>query len=152
MRITILLLSLFLGATVGSAQSARPATPEKSEARAKVLERFDTNGDGQLDDAEKAAAKAARRGAEGQRTRRGKAVRGGERTGKGQRSGKRRGRRGRARGQGRQRALERFDTNGDGTLDETEREALRRAVQERRGEGGARRGRSNITRLKTSHA
>ncbi|MEL6779738.1 MAG: hypothetical protein AAFO06_21070, partial [Cyanobacteria bacterium J06597_16] len=47
----------------------------------------DTNGDGQLDDAEKAAAKAARRGAEGQRTRRGKAVRGGERTGKGQRSG-----------------------------------------------------------------
>ena len=77
--------------------------------RAKMLERFDTNHDGQIDDAERAAAREAREGQGGRRGHRGH-----------------RGRRGRAmRAIGHQLMLERFDADHSGRLDATECQAVK---------------------------
>lgn len=70
-----------------------------------ALERFDANGDGKLDDEERAAAR------EFMETRR------------------------RERGQRRQEALERFDSDGDGQLDAEERDAFRQWRWQQRGNG-----------------
>ncbi len=69
--------------------------------RARILETFDLDGDGVLDDSEKQALKEARTAC--------------RERGKDRRHGKR------------QAMLEQFDVNGDGTLDESERTAAREA-------------------------
>ncbi len=78
--------------------------------RARILERFDTNGDGVLDDSEKQATKEAR-------------------------TARREKRKDRRHGKRRQTILEQFDVNGDGMLDESERtaacEARRAKILER---------------------
>ena len=86
----------------------------KGDMRAKILEKFDTNNDGQLDETEKEALKKAmaERRASGE--------------GKGDRAG---------REDMHKKMLEKFDTNKDGKLDETEREALKKAMAERRASG-----------------
>lgn len=154
--------------------------PSKEE----ILKRFDTNGDGKLDETEKARlreAVEARRSELGKRKKEGK-VKGGRgearRQGEGQgaerraqreaRGGAKRELRrsergdtvkrerpqgeGNRRGQGarmgerqelreqrRQQLLQRFDVNGDGQLDQQERQALKTAMEQRRAAQGEQR-------------
>jgi EF hand len=107
--------TLFAGSAF--AQSEAPATPppaapgEEQPFRQRMLERFDTNHDGKLDDTERAAARAAWQ----------------------IRATERREVRDEIRAQlqeNRQAILARFDRNSDGKLDENERAELRQAWQE----------------------
>ncbi|MHC4819181.1 MAG: dockerin type I domain-containing protein, partial [Planctomycetota bacterium] len=75
----------------------------RERRHAKILEKFDANGDGELDETDRAAAREAFGGRRGHR--------GGKRA----------------------KILEKFDANGDGKLDEAERAELRKKLQERRG-------------------
>lgn len=77
----------------------------KPEANARLLERFDKDGDGKLSDAERAAAKAAMADRGGK---------GGEEM--------------------RAKLLKEFDKDGDGQLDEGERAAAKKAMEARRGD------------------
>ena len=102
-----LFLTVGLRAADADPTSAVPddqaATPKASAAhQAELLKRFDKNGDGKLDDTEKAAAKAEMQ------------KHGSERKGK-----------------MRERALELYDKNGDGKLDETERAAAMADIKSR---------------------
>ena len=90
---------------------------EKRAIRDSFMKRFDKNGDGKIDEAEKRAAREAfmkRRGGPGK-------------DGKG-RPGK-----GRPGQFDRAAILKQFDKNGDGKLDEAERQAAREAFMKRRG-------------------
>jgi Ca2+-binding EF-hand superfamily protein len=75
-------------------QETQPTQPALSPRQAAILKRFDKNGDGKLDENEKAAARAA-----------------GEK------------RRAAGKGKLHERILQRFDKNGDGVLDDAERTA-----------------------------
>ncbi len=77
-------------------------TAARESRRAKVLEHFDTNGDGVIDASEKEAIKKARK----------------------QRRGKRR-----------ERFLKQFDANGDGVLDDDEKKTARKARRHHRKAG-----------------
>lgn len=113
----------------------RDRSGERAERRQRILERFDANGDGRLDETERAALRAA---AEKMRAQRGEKQ--GRRDGqvRERREGAERKERGKAgeRAERRQRILERFDIDGDGQLNDLEREALRKAIEERRAERG----------------
>ncbi|MHC4837702.1 MAG: hypothetical protein ACYTF3_05905 [Planctomycetota bacterium] len=117
----------------------RDRSGERAERRQRILERFDANGDGRLDETERAALRAA---AEKMRAQRGEKQ--GRRDGqvRERREGAERkergeaGERGERRAERRQRILERFDIDGDGQLNDLEREALRKAIEERRAERG----------------
>lgn len=96
------------------------AAAQSDDRRARMLERFDTDGDGQLSDSERVAAREAR----GQN-----------------------GRRGADSEARRAEILGEFDADGDGQLNESERQALRESGKYRRGGRGGpegrRRGRDN---------
>ncbi len=98
--------------------------------RPEMIERFDTDGDGQLSPEEHEALRAAAQNRRGERAQRGPR---GERPEGNVHPGNRR----RPHGE-RPEMIERFDTDGDGQLSEAEREAARTAVQGRRGERGQR--------------
>jgi hypothetical protein len=91
-----------------------PDPAKRAEFRQKVLEKFDSNGNGQLDPDEREAARAAM-----QRRR----EQGG---GKGRQAGA-------ADPERRKKMLEKFDTDGDGKLSETERAASKEARAKRGG-------------------
>jgi hypothetical protein len=104
----ILTATLFAGSAFAQGEGpAAPAAPgEDHPFRQRLLERFDTNHDGQLDATERAAARA-----EWQMHRAGEKMR--------------------ARFEARRKeVLARFDRNGDGHLDEIERQELRQAWQD----------------------
>jgi hypothetical protein len=93
-----------------------PDPAKRAEFRQKVLEKFDANGNGQLEPDEREAAKAAM-----QRRRE-------------QGGGKGQGRQaGAADPERRKKMLEKFDTDGDGKLSETERAAAKEARAKRGG-------------------
>ena len=136
-RHTLLLAALLAGLT--SIASAQEQTDDKKKQRpererTELIKKFDKNGDGKLDEAER---KAAREHAGKQRAKRrengdtppARGKRGGEtppNKGKGRRRGQRRG------GADRAAMMKQFDKNGDGKLDDTERAALRKHVTEQR--------------------
>ena len=84
---------------------------KKGDMRKKIMEKFDTNKDGKLDETEKAALKKAME----------------ERRANGEGKGKK--------GDKRKKIMEKFDTNKDGKLDEAEKAALKKAMEERRANG-----------------
>ena len=87
----------------GKARPGGKGRPELSpEAKAKILERFDTDKDGKLDDTERAEARKSM----------------GDRGGKGEPSPEMRAK-----------MLERFDKDGDGELNEAERAEARKAME-----------------------
>lgn len=113
-------------------QNGKGGLQEKAQ---ELRKRFDTNGNGKLDPQEMAAARQAMQ-AKGFPGMPGKGPLGkpnGPLNGKGQGDGN---------GPGREAMLKRFDANGDGKLDETERAAVRKAMEER-GLGGPGKGPGN---------
>lgn len=85
--------------------------PSREEMRAKMLAKFDEDGDGKLSEAERAEARKAHGGKGGP---------GGP--GKGRPS--------------REMILKKFDKDGDGMLNDAEKAELKKAMAERRKEGG----------------
>jgi Ca2+-binding EF-hand superfamily protein len=104
--------TLFLSFGLRAADAAKPANDMKSTRAAEMLKRFDKNGDGKLDDDERAEAKDAmlREQMDRQATR--AAALGGSEA-------------------ERAKMLERFDKNHDGRLDDEERAAAEKAGRER---------------------
>jgi len=134
--LTICCILLAFGAVL--AQPANAQRPERKKARARMLERFDKDGDGRLDKEERAAARGAAK--KMREKRRGGDARRGDR--------RRRGGGDRPRRQNREQLKKRFDANDNGKLEPAERRrmaaAIRKFRQERRlgppGPKGPRRG------------
>lgn len=105
-------LALGLAITFPQALSAaqgdgtEPQTRQRGPGSEAFMERFDTDGDGQISETEKQNARDTLK-TEGKRP-------------------------GRNQEERRQKMLEKFDTNGDGQLDETERNAARQAMMIKR--------------------
>lgn len=125
---------LLVPTPANAAENGKPGTsgrPDRAELRKMLLEKFDSDGDGQLNQQERAAARKAReeRRAAGQQ---------GPGQGKRRRPGAAGGNNGQAgnRADFRKRLLDRFDTDGDGKLNETERKAARSEMRSKRGMRG----------------
>ncbi len=101
-----------------------PQGPQGAEGReamkAQMLEKFDTDGDGKLDETERKAAGEAMRKSRGGEGRQGRASFGQDREAM------------------KAQLLEKFDADGDGKLDETERKAAGDAMRSKRGPRGDR--------------
>jgi hypothetical protein len=110
----------------GKGNKGQAANPQK---RQQMMARIDTNGDGMIDDTERAAAKAMR----GQR-RGGSGGGAGKRGGKGGAGGKHGGKSSNPADKAarRQKMMARFDTNGDGQLDANEKAAAQAFRAQRR--------------------
>ena len=111
-RTTILTLAVGLTLSVPSLaqEDGKKGDPAAKRPSPEQIKRFDKNGDGKLDEAEREAMREAAE------------KKGGE-------DGAKR----------RQEILERFDKNGDGELDEAERKAMREAIEKERSEGAGKR-------------
>ena len=119
-------MTMWLGAVAdaapgqGKAKGARPQGKGDGKGiPAEILKRFDKDGDGKLNDAERDAAKKARE----------------ERGGKPGQPG-RPGQPGGGDGKMREEVLKRFDKNGDGKLNDEEKAAAKKAHDERGGGDG----------------
>ena len=141
-------LSLTLGFAIalGQAAFAQPAErpprggerPDREALRKQILERFDKNKDGELDEEEREAARDAFR--RGERPRDQPRAEGSPSSAPSRGSRSRGGRGGRgSRGQ-RIQLLPQFDKDGDGILNKAERVEARKFVLEKRGGGGERGG------------
>lgn len=148
--LSILILLGSAGANELCAQEKAPRDqrPDREAMRQQVLERFDLDGDGQLNQQEREAMHAAR----SKRSQEQGAQRQGRSQGQDRAQGRRRGAQGQEgqRGQGgqrRQRAeqghrptreqvLQRFDADGDGQLNKAERQTMHQAMQQQRAERG----------------
>jgi hypothetical protein len=117
------LLAIF---TTGVVQAEGKKPAEQGSLSKAIVDRFDTNGNGQIDDDEAAAART-------------------------QLGGKGRGDRAKGAGKNgpdgnekrREAMLKRFDANGNGQLDPPEREAAKAAMEKLRGEKGKGKGKGN---------
>lgn len=111
-------------AQAADAPGKKGQRPGGGDFKAKLLEKFDTNKDGQLSDAEKQAARAEFEKRKGE-------------TGKG---GPGKGGPGRGFGKGgpggfdREALMKKLDKNGDGKLDDAEKQAAREAFGKKRAE------------------
>ena len=141
-------LSLTLGFAIALSQAAfaQPAErpprggerPDREALRKQILERFDKNKDGELDEEEREAARDAFRRGERPRDQPRAEGRPSSPPSRGSRSRGGRGGRG-SRGQ-RIQLLPQFDKDGDGILNKAERVEARKFVLEKRGGGGERGG------------
>lgn len=114
-------LLLTLSPSRARAEDAAAKEPGRAKAfKARLLERFDANKDGQLDDAEKAEARKA---FEGMRRRGGTDGRRGRRPGARGHGGSK------LAGAGMRKMLEKFDADKDGRLNEAERGEARAALE-----------------------
>jgi Ca2+-binding EF-hand superfamily protein len=114
-RFALLILGGCFGLAASQPVFAAPGEDngKRAELRQKVLQKFDKNGNGQLDPDEKEAAKEAMHKRREQGGRKGPG-------GQGEPDPERR-----------QKLLEKFDTDGDGKLSETERAAAKEARAKR---------------------
>ena len=109
--LVVVALTMLVGAVAdavpgqGKAKGARPQGKGNGQMQAEILKRFDKDGDGKLNDTERAAAKKAHEERGGQPG-------GGD-------------------GKMREEILKRFDKDGDGKLNEEERAAAKKAHEER---------------------
>ena len=119
--------------------------PKNGEMRAKLVERFDANKDGMLDESERAAAKAACQEKKGEMAAKILAKHPELDTNGDGKLDKEEAEAGRAARQAKFKekhpeAFAKIDTNGDGTIDHSERKAARKHCGEGRGEHGKGRG------------
>lgn len=125
--VTLLIAALLMSSAPVPAQDQAPGQAGNQGERQRLLQRFDTNGDGQLDETERQAAQQARQ----------KMITKFDANGDGQLDDGERQVARQARQQRRQRMLQHFDTDGDGQLNDAERQQARQMRQQRgRGEGG----------------
>ena len=112
--LVVVALTMLVGAVAdaapgqGKAKGARPQGKGNGQMHAEILKRFDKDGDGKLNDTERAAAKKAH-----------------------EERGGRPGQPGGGDGKMREEILKRFDKDGDGKLNEEERAAAKKAHEER---------------------
>lgn len=113
------------GVMPGRNMSAEERAAVRENVRRRILERFDTDKDGQLSEEERAAARdqMGSRRPHGERAHRPQGPAGNAHPGNRRRPHSER-----------PEMIQRFDTDGNGELNEAEREALRTAVQNRRRE------------------
>lgn len=130
---SLLAATLFLvSGSAATAQDKKPVDQSRAQQREATLKKFDADGDGKLNPAERAAAREAM-----QKLRKG--------------PGERPGFKPQAKGGPRDPAFQRgylmgkFDANGDGKLDETERAAAKAAMEQRLRTGAER----QLERLKS---
>ena len=120
----IMILSMVLGALPMMAQEAdqkdTPETGGREAHRARLIKKFDKDGDGKLNEEEKA---------EMQKFIEERRKNGGAHGGRG--NGKRK------------ELIDKFDKDGDGKLSEEEKAEMQKFIEERRKNGGARGGRGN---------
>ena len=117
-------------------RSPKNNAPDNAQRRARILERFDQNGNGKLDPDERAAAikelqsrRNDQRGKPGQgKSDQGKSDRGKSRQGQSRQGKSDQGKSGDRRSQ----ILEEFDKNGNGQLDPEEKQAAIKAMRDRR--------------------
>lgn len=137
------LLVLALPARAGQGEGGRPHGNLPPEMKKEILARFDKNGDGKLDEAERQAAKEALKERFGQRLQgmKEKLLAKFDKDGDGKLSPEeRQAAREYAKehiGELAPQVIQRFDKNGDGKLDEAERQAAKEALHQRlQGHGG----------------
>lgn len=130
MKKTALLIGLALLPLSFAQGEDAPSGPRAGAGmRAKVLEKFDADGDGKLSDEERAAAKAAREAKGNASPRQNGAGAGAKQGGPKGKNGA--GQMGAKRGaQMRERILQKFDADGDGKLNEEERAAAKAAREQ----------------------
>ena len=112
--LVVVALTMLLGTVADAAPGqgkAKGARPQGKGIPAEILKRFDKDGDGKLNDAERAAAKKAH-------------------DEKGGRPGQAGG--GAGDGKMREEIIKKFDKDGDGKLNEQERAAVKKAHDERK--------------------
>lgn len=100
---------IILGGAAWAGDAPERDGKHHGELKAKLLEKFDANHDGKLDESERAAAKAAMKEHRGEH-----------------------------KGELKAKLLEKFDANHDGKLDESERAAAKAAMKEHREHHGKR--------------
>ena len=148
MRLSIILAALAamtLSTTLLAAEGHEGKCPKNGELRAKLVERFDANKDGKLDESERAAAKAACQEHKGEIAAKILAKHPELDTNGDGKLDKEEAEAGRAAHQAQFKekhpeAFAKVDTNGDGTIDHSERKAARKHCGEGRGEHGKGRG------------
>ncbi len=128
-KIILSLSSLLLIATMSSCDIPIKGQQDKKQ---RLIERFDEDGDGMLNEQERAAARQAMgtRGQKGPRGQRGARPMRGETSEDSTSTGP--AGKPKLTTEQKQRVLQRFDANGDGVLDEEERAHVKRALQQRR--------------------
>jgi len=148
MRLSIILAALAamtLSTAPLAAEGHEGKCPPRGELRAKLLERFDANQDGKLDEGERAAAKAAMQERKGERAAKILAKHPELDTNGDGKISKEEAEAGRVAHQAKMKEkhpelFAKVDTNGDGTIDQSERQAARQHRCEGKGEGRGKRG------------
>ena len=139
--LVVLGVGVLIGAAPATAADARRAGPDP-ERRERRLAEFDTDGDGELSDAEREVAREALIERSISRHPEEYDTNGDGELSEAEREVARDAKRARM-GERRARALEKFDADGDGRLSEEERRAAfesRHGTHRRKGEGGGQRG------------
>jgi Ca2+-binding EF-hand superfamily protein len=132
----LLAATLILVPTLRAVDTPPAAAANYGPRHAEMLKRFDANGDGKLDETEKASAKAAQGGKTERREKaRQRALEKFDRDGDGKLNEAERAEAAKA-WETNPRAVKRFDKNGDGKLDETEKTAAREEMKARRAGAG----------------
>jgi Ca2+-binding EF-hand superfamily protein len=132
---SIVMIAASLG-LVGAAyaEEGKPKRPEH-KLPPEILEKFDTNKDGKLDEAEREAAKAARE--EMMKARKAEMLKKFDKDGDGKLSEEEEAA---MREERKKMMLQKFDKDGDGELNDEEKAAMKKAMMEHGGPGGHRPG------------
>jgi hypothetical protein len=128
MLLLVVAISLVFAAGTSHAEEKKPA--EQGSLGKALVDRFDSNGNGQIDPGESAAARAQL----------GKG-RGGK--GEGREKGPALGGKGKGDGKIREALIKKFDANGNGQLEPAELEAAKAALEKMRSEKGKGKGKGN---------
>ena len=129
-RIRIVELLALSALLIGTVQAEESRGGHKQDRKARMMKRFDADGDGKLSESERAAAKEAGKKHRDEMVKR-HDTDGDGKLSETERAAAKEGRKARREGR-RAKMMQKFDADGDGRLDKAEREARRKAHQERK--------------------